>query len=86
MENRPLRTHMGYKPNSKPERHADIAPELLTQTLTEQYVMNRAMTHWNGPKNISFNNFASRLRTYTNWPQGMNPAPDSLSAAGFSIR
>ena len=77
---------MQYKPNSNPENSGGIRTESLILRLTEHFVMNRAMTRWDGPPYTSYSTNEARLRSFviTNWPQGMKPAREILSAAGFS--
>jgi hypothetical protein len=38
---------------------------------------------WEGPRYPAYNSKVARLETYTGWPHGINPSPNSLSTAGF---
>jgi hypothetical protein len=38
-----------------------LTPELLNRGLTEEYVMDRAMTNWEGPAFITYKTKAARL-------------------------
>lgn len=73
---------MEYKPNSYTERSADIGPDPITRTLSEHFVLNRTITHWDGPKYISYNTPALRLRSFDKQPRGTIPTPYCLSDAG----
>ena len=59
---------MEYRRNSRPERSSPLQSATII---------------WQGPKYLFYNNKVSRLRSYVHWPHGMNPSPESLSAAGF---
>ena len=71
---------MEYGPKSGSE---DIGPDSHNFHMSEHLAMNRATILWDGPKHMAYNSKAARFRSYTNWPQGMNPSPDYLSTAGF---
>jgi len=65
---------MVYRPNSRPEKNFHSSGYLKLQ---------RATIIWDGPRYLIYNTKTERLRSYTNWPHGMNPSPEALSAAGF---
>ena len=71
---------MEYRSNSRSEY---IGPDSHNFPLTEHLTMNRATILWDVPKHVAYNSKPARLRSYINWPHGMNPSPDSLSTAGF---
>ena len=45
--------------------------------------LQRATIIWDGPRYPFYNTTTERFRTYTDWPHGLNPSHESLSAAGF---
>ena len=51
--------------------------------LTEQCALNRRVAFWSAPKFPNYNSNHARLATFEDWPHGMTPSPDFLSAAGF---
>ena len=73
-------TKTDYRPDSGSE---NIGPDSHNFPLSEHLAMNRATILWDVPKHAAYNSKAARLRTYTNWPHGINLSPDSLSTAGF---
>jgi hypothetical protein len=60
---------MEYRPNSK----SDISSraELTILSLTEHYVLNRALNQWNGRKYVQYGAKEARLRSFiiNDWPQ-----------------
>jgi hypothetical protein len=61
-----------------------IAPELLNQGITEDYVMDRKMNRWDGPAFSSYATIAAHLRTYVNWPHTNSKIkPTALGEAGI---
>ena len=84
---------MEHRPNSGPEKGTnyfkqqspDIGPDDEKQSfpLTEFITIHNATKIWEGPRYPAYNSKAARLRSYTQWPHGMNPSPCSLSTAGF---
>ena len=91
-------TTMEYRPNSGPEKRTamphhlrrpsgseDIGPDDDSHNfaLTEYLTIHNATNICEGPRRPAYNSKAARLRSYTDWPHGMNPSPDSLSTAGF---
>ena len=61
----------------------DIGLESHNFPLTEYLTINNATNIWNEPRHPAYISKTARLMSYTDWPHGMNPSPDSLSAAGF---
>jgi len=86
---------MEHTPNSGPEKgehyfkqqSPDIGPNDDEQSfpLTEFIIIYNATKIWEGPRYPAYNSMAARLRSYTEWPHGMNPSPCSLSTAGFNF-
>ena len=75
---------MEYRPNSGPERKScDIGPDSHNFPLSEYLTIQHATILWEEPKHTSYNSKTARLRSYINWPHGMNPSPESLSIAGL---
>jgi len=84
---------MEHRPNSRPDKgenyfklqSSDIGPDDDKQSfpLTEFITIYNATKIWEGPRYPAYNSKAARLRSYTQWPHGMNPSPFSLSTAGF---
>ena len=77
---------MEHRPNSGPERgihyfkrqasgSPDIGPDKHTFLLTEYITIQNATKIWEGPRYPAYNSKAARLRSYTEWPHGMNPSP-----------
>ena len=59
-------------------------PKDINRGLTEPYVLNRAMTRWDGPAFPNYSTKSARLRTFQNWPHSYsNLTPAALSDAGF---
>ena len=61
----------------------DIGPDSHNFPLTEYRTLKNATKIWEGQRHPAYNSKSARLRSYTNWPRGMNPSPDPLSRAGF---
>ena len=59
----------------------DIDPD--SHNFPQHFAINRATILWDGPKHAAYNSKATRLRSYIDWPHGMNPSPHSLRTAGF---
>jgi len=75
---------MDYRPNSGPERKScDIGPDSHNFPLSEYLTIQHATILWEEPKHTSYNSKTARLRSYVNWPHGMNPSPESLIIAGL---
>ena len=82
---------MEHRPNSGPEKgenyfkqqSPDIGPEEQSFPLTEYITIYNATKIWEGPRYPAYNSRAARLRSYTEWPHGLNPSPSSLSTVGF---
>jgi len=75
---------MEYRPNSGPEQKSyDIGPDSHNFPLSEYLTIQRATILWDEPRHTSYNSKTARLRSYVNWPHGMNPSPESLSIAGL---
>jgi len=78
---------MECRPGSEPERQTSgsehIGPDEHIFYLTPYLTIHRATKFWEGPRYPAYNSKAARLRSYTEWPHGMNPSPSSLSTAGF---
>ena len=81
-------------PNSEPEKgedyfnrqSPDIGPDNNDDNNVEiEFVVghNNTTRIWEGPCNPAYNSKAARLESYTGWPHGINPSPNSLSTAGF---
>ena len=73
-------------PPGNNEQSADIPPPdklWNIYPLTEQCDLNRSVAIWSSPKFPPYNSNHARLRTFRTWPNGTNPSPHSLSAAGF---
>ena len=91
----PVPSEMECRPHSEPEkgkqyylnrRSEDVGPDDDTQYCfpLKKYLAKHAATKvWVGPRYPAYNHKAARLRSYTEWPHGMNPSPSSLSTAGF---
>jgi hypothetical protein len=61
-----------------------ITSDLINRGLTEQYVMDRATTRWDGPAFITYATRAVRLRMYVHWPHTSTKlTPAALSEYGF---
>ena len=75
---------MEHRPNSGPEKgetyfkqqSPDIGPDDDEQSfpLTE-FIIYNATKFWEGPRYPAYKSKAARLRSYTEWPHGMNPSP-----------
>ena len=84
---------MEHRPNSGPEKgenyfkqqSPDIVPDEQSFPLTEYITIHNATRMWEGPRYPAYNSRAARLRSYTEWPHGLNPSPSSLNTAGFSF-
>jgi len=63
---------MEYRPNSRPEQSSLISSALQRASIL-CYVS----------RYLTYNTKTERLRTYGDWPHGMNPSPNTLSEAGF---
>ena len=88
---------MEHTPNSGPESgitkshyfkrqssgSPDICPDEHNFPLTEYITIHNATKVREGPRYPAYNSRAARLRSYTEWPHGMNPSPSSFSTAGF---
>jgi hypothetical protein len=78
---------MEYRPNSNPKRSVDFGPDIRSESpndlLREHFFMKRTITLWPGPRHVSYNSIAQRLRSYEKWSHDKNPTPESLSEAGF---
>ena len=66
---------MEYRTNSKPEQSSVTSSVYLR--------LQRAKIVWDGPRYLIYNTKTDRLRTYEDWPRGMNTSHDELSEAGF---
>jgi len=87
---------MEYRPNSNPERSADIETDVRRpvispdnradspiQALTEHFVMKQDINLWIPPRHPSYNSLAVRLRSFKKWPHGKTRTSESLNEAGF---
>ena len=74
-----------YRPYSNPENCESDRAESSVLSLTEHYVMNSAINHWEGPKYITYSTKDARLRSFVinDWPHGLNSAPNALCEAGL---
>ena len=87
----PCHSSMEHWPNPGPEKgknyfkqqSPDIGPDEQSFPLTEYITIHNATKFWEGPRYPAYNSRAARLRSYTEWPHGLNPSPSSLSTAGF---
>ena len=71
-----------YRPNSGPERKDyDVGPDSHNFHLSEYLTIQRATILWEEPKHTSYNSKTAPLKSYVNWPHGMNPSPESLRRA-----
>ena len=66
-----------YRRNSVAE---DIGPD--SHIFPQRLARNRTTILWDGAKDAAYNSKAARLRSYTNWPHGINPYTN-LSTVGF---
>ena len=77
-----------YRSNSNPQNFIDIRGESPIFSLTETYVLTRAIIHWDGLKYAYYSTQEARLKSFVihDWPQGLNAKPNALSDAGFLKR
>jgi len=77
-------------PSSGPEKgenyfkqqSPDIGPD-NNDVEIEFITVHNTTKMWERPRYPAYNSKAARLETYTGWPHGINPSPNSLSTAGF---
>ena len=75
---------MEYRPNFGSEQKSyDIVIDSHKFPLSEYLPKKRATILWDEPRHTTYNSKIGRLRSYVNWPHGMNPSPESLSTAGL---
>jgi hypothetical protein len=66
---------MEHRPYSK--------PETMSAEFRERLTLDKAVSSWSAPQHMTYSSKLTRFRSFINWPHGIKPSPEDLSAAGF---
>ena len=79
---------MEHRLNSKPDTSAVFSKsESPIPSLTEYYILTRAINHWDETKYVTYSTKEASLQYFIihDWPHVLEPAASALSDASFSF-